>query len=144
MHSNCYTAHLFCPTFLDTFTLILNPTLFALAAGQWLVYRAASMQIEFPSENEASLGEVGFAIEHRQIRPTIRTVMQTFALGQRRASELLHELVEEGLLVQDNDTKRFRLKPDDHAIERTSVEIKELTRLTLERFAERARNRELS
>ena len=52
--------------------------------------------------------------------------------------------MEEGILNQDEETKRFSLKPDDAAIRQTSEEIRELTRLTLEKYAQKARKRELS
>jgi|MDSW01.2.fsa_nt_gb DNA-binding IclR family transcriptional regulator len=102
------------------------------------------MQIEYTSRNKASVEDVRFGLQFRNIRPTVRNVMQEFSLGQRRATEILHELVVEGILLQDEETRRFRLKPDDDAIEQTSMEIRELTRLTLARYAEQARKRELS
>ena len=102
------------------------------------------MQIEYTSKNKASVEDVRFGLQFRNIRPTVRNIMQEFSLGQRRATEILHELVVEGILLQDEETRRFRLKPDDDAIEQTSMEIRELTRLTLARYAEQARKRELS
>ena len=101
------------------------------------------MQIENTNKNKASLEDVRLGLQFRKIRPSVRTIMQEFSLGQRRA-QILHALVEEGLLLQDAETRRFRLKPDDNAIEQTSLEIRELTRLTLERYAEKARKRDLS
>ena len=102
------------------------------------------MQIENTNKNKASLEDVRLGLQFRKIRPSVRTIMQEFSLGQRRATQILHALVEEGLLLQDAETRRFRLKPDDNAIEQTSLEIRELTRLTLERYAEKARKRDLS
>ena len=102
------------------------------------------MQIEYTSKTKASVEDVRFGLQFRNIRPTVRNIMQEFSLGQRRATEILHELVVEGILLQDEETRRFRLKPDDDAIEQTSMEIRELTRLTLARYAEQARKRELS
>ena len=102
------------------------------------------MQIENTNKNKASVEDVRLGLKFRNIRPTVRNVMQEFSLGQRRATQILHELVLEGVLLQDEETRRFRLKPDDDAIEQTSLEIRELTRLTLARYAEQARKRELS
>tara|TARA_B100000405_G_C16497991_1_gene342663 strand:- start:256 stop:564 length:309 start_codon:yes stop_codon:yes gene_type:complete len=102
------------------------------------------MQIEYTTKNKASVEDVRLGLQFRNIRPTVRNVMQEFSLGQRRATQILHELVIEGVLLQDEETRRFRLKPDDDAIEQTSLEIRELTRLTLERYAAQARKREIS
>ena len=102
------------------------------------------MQIENTNKNKASVEDVRLGLKFRNIRPTVRNVMQEFSLGHRRATQILHDLVIEGVLLQDEETRRFRLRPDDDAIEQTSLEIRELTRLTLERYAEQARKRELS
>ena len=102
------------------------------------------MQIENNNKNKAALEDVRLGLRFRNIRPTVRTVMQEFNLGQRKATEILHDLVQEGVLLQDPETRRFRMKPHDDAIEKTALEIRELTRLTLARYAERARKRELS
>ena len=102
------------------------------------------MQIEYTPKNKASVEDVSFGLRFRNIRPTVRNIMQEFSVGQRRAAQILHSLVEEGILNQDEETKRFSLKPDDAAIRQTSEEIRELTRLTLEKCAQKARKRELS
>ena len=69
------------------------------------------MQIEYTTKNKASVEDVRLGLQFRNIRPTVRNVMQEFSLGQRRATQILHELVEEGILLQDEETRRFRLKP---------------------------------
>ena len=102
------------------------------------------MQIEYSPKNKASVEDVRLGLQFRNIRPTVRNIMQEFSIGQRRAAQILHALVQEGILTQDEETKRFRLTPDDAAIEQTSMEIRELTRLTLEKYAEKARKHELS
>ena len=102
------------------------------------------MQIEYSPKNKASVEDVRLGLQFRNIRPTVRNIMQEFSIGQRRAAQILHDLVEEGTLTQDEETKRFSLKPDDAAIRQASEEIRELTRLTLERYAQKARKRDLS
>ena len=102
------------------------------------------MQIEYTPKNKASVEDVRLGLQFRNIRPTVRNIMQEFSIGQRRAAQMLHALVEEGTLTQDEETKRFSLKPDDAAIRQASEEIRELTRLTLERYAQKARKRDLS
>lgn len=102
------------------------------------------MQIEYTPKNKASVEDVRLGLQFRNIRPTVRNVMQEFSIGQRRAAQMLHALVQEGTLTQDEETKRFSLKPDDAAIQKTSLNIRELTRLTLERYAQKSRKREIS
>jgi DNA-binding IclR family transcriptional regulator len=102
------------------------------------------MQIEYTPKNKASLEDVRLGLQFRNIRPTVRNIMQEFSIGQRRAAQMLHALVQEGTLTQDEETKRFSLKPDDAAIQKTSLNIRELTRLTLERYAQKSRKREIS
>ena len=96
---------------------------FPLAAPRPNVYPAAVMQIEYRPKNKASVEDVRLGLQFRNIRPTVRNIMQEFSIGQRRATQILHALVQEGILTQNEETKRFRLKPDDAAIEQTSMEI---------------------
>ena len=48
------------------------------------------MQIENTNKNKASLEDVRLGLQFRKIRPSVRTIMQEFSLGQRRAQILTH------------------------------------------------------